>query len=326
METVRLGSSGLEISRLILGMMSYGESGRRWDWILDLDDSRPIVRAAWDAGITTFDTSNSYSTGASEEVTGILLKEFGPREEYQILTKVYGQMRDGRNGHGLSRASILHEIDESLRRLGTDYVDVYQIHRFDPDVPIEETMDALNDVVRSGKARYIGASSMWAWQFASMQHAAERNGWTKFISMQDQYNLLRREEEREMHPLCRATGIGVIPWSPLARGYAARPWDTTGSARSSEDEIGHRLVATENESNHQIVDAVEAIAGERGVPMAQVALAWVLSKPAVSAPIVGATKLQHVTDAVAGASLELSDEEIARLEEHYTPRAATGFN
>jgi aryl-alcohol dehydrogenase (NADP+) len=325
MNTVRLGSSGLEISAVILGMMSYGEPGRTREWTLDIDAGRPIVRAAWEAGITTFDTSNSYSVGASEEVTGVMLRELGSREDYQVLTKVYGRMRDGRNGGGLSRAGIMHEIDASLRRLGTDYVDVYQIHRFDPNAPIEETMQALDDVVRAGKARYIGASSMWAWQFATMQATAVQHGWTKFVSMQDQYNLLQREEEREMHPYCLATGFGVIPWSPLARGYAARPWDSASSARSSEDEIGHRLIEAEGESNHRIVDAIEAIAGERGVPMAQVALAWVMSKPAVSAPIVGATKLQHVTDAVAGAELELTDAEIARLEEHYTARPATGF-
>ncbi len=325
MQTVRLGSSGLEISAVILGMMSYGEPGRTREWTLDIDAGRPIVRAAWEAGITTFDTSNSYSLGTSEEVTGVMLRELGSREDYQVLTKVYGRMREGRNGAGLSRAFIMHEIDASLRRLGTDYVDVYQIHRFDPAVPIEETMQALDDVVRAGKARYIGASSMYAWQFATMQHAAAQSGWTKFVSMQDQYNLLQREEEREMHPYCLATGVGVIPWSPLARGYAARPWASGSSARAGEDEIGHRLIAAEEASNHQIVDAVEAIAKERGVPMAQVALAWVLSKPAVSAPIVGATKLEHIADAAAGAELVLTDDEIARLEEHYTSRPPTGF-
>ncbi|WP_066515358.1 aldo/keto reductase [Curtobacterium ammoniigenes] len=326
-ETVRLGTSGLEISSIILGMMSYGDPQKgSHAWSVGIDDARPFVRRAFEAGITTFDTANVYSLGSSEEITGTLLKEIAPREEVQIFTKVFNRMRPGKNGAGLSRASIMHEIDASLQRLGTDYVDLYQIHRFDHATPVEETMEALHDVVKAGKARYIGASSMWAWEFASLQHAAERHGWTKFVSMQDQYNLLEREEEREMHPFCSATGVGVIPWSPLARGRVTRPWESSGSGtRANTDEFGKTLYRQDEASNRQIVDTVAAIADERGVPMAQVALAWVAAKPVVSAPIIGATKEHHIDDAVAALTLSLTDDEVRRLEEHYTPRYPSGF-
>jgi aryl-alcohol dehydrogenase-like predicted oxidoreductase len=323
METVRLGSSGLEVSRIILGCMSYGESGLgTHPWSMGLDESRPFYRQAIEAGITTFDTANVYSLGSSEEITGQLLREFATREQVVIATKVHGRMFPGPKGGGLSRAAILTAIDDSLRRLGTDYVDLYQIHRWDPDVPIEETMETLNDIVRAGKARYIGASSMWAWQFAQAQYTADVNGWTRFVSMQDQYNLLQREEEREMHPFCLDQGVGVIPWSPLARGSLTRPWGTETS-RTGTDAFLATLY--HEDSNHQIVDAVAAVAAERGVPAAQVALAWVLQREAVTAPIVGATKPHHLTDAVAALDLELDAAERARLEEHYTPRAASGF-
>ncbi|VXB66329.1 MULTISPECIES: aldo/keto reductase [Curtobacterium] len=326
-DTKRLGNSGLEISSVVLGMMSYGDPDRgSHAWSVGIDEARPFVRRAFEAGITTFDTANVYSDGSSEEITGTLLAELAPREDVQVFTKVFNRMRPGRNGAGLSRAAIMHEIDASLTRLGTDYVDLYQIHRFDPETPVEETMEALHDVVKAGKARYIGASSMWAWQFAEMQHTAERHGWTKFVSMQDQYNLLEREEEREMLPFCEHTGVGVIPWSPLARGRVTRPWDASGSgSRAQTDEFGKTLYKQDEDANRAIVDTVEAVAAERGVPMAQVALAWVAGKPAVSAPIVGATKEHHIDDAVAAASLTLTDDEVARLESAYTPRVPSGF-
>jgi 1-deoxyxylulose-5-phosphate synthase len=323
MKTVRLGKSGLEISGAVLGMMSYGDPARAaYPWALDLEAARPIVRAAFEAGITTFDTSNNYSAGTSEEITGTLIKELAPRESVQVFTKVYAPVRESRNAFGLSRVAILREIDASLARLGTDYVDLYQIHRFDPVTPIEETMEALHDVVKAGKARYLGASSMWAWQFGMLQHAAEVNGWTKFVSMQDQYSLLQREEEREMHPFAEATGVGVIPWAPLASGYVARPWGADGSGRAASDGFGQSLNAA---SNKAVVDAVETVATERGVPMAQVALAWVAGKPAVSAPIFGATKAHHMDDVVAALDLELSADDVARLEAPYTPREPNGF-
>ncbi|WP_082509801.1 MULTISPECIES: aldo/keto reductase [Curtobacterium] len=326
-DTKRLGNSGLEISSVVLGMMSYGDPDRgSHAWSVGIDEARPFVRRAFEAGITTFDTANVYSDGSSEEITGTLLAELAPREDVQVFTKVFNRMRPGRNGAGLSRAAIMHEIDASLTRLGTDYVDLYQIHRFDPVTPVEETMEALHDVVKAGKARYIGASSMWAWQFAEMQHTAERHGWTKFVSMQDQYNLLEREEEREMLPFCEHTGVGVIPWSPLARGRVTRPWDASGSgSRAQTDEFGKTLYKQDEDANRAIVDTVEAVAAERGVPMAQVALAWVAGKPAVSAPIVGATKEHHIDDAVAAASLTLTDDEVTRLESAYTPRVPSGF-
>jgi aryl-alcohol dehydrogenase-like predicted oxidoreductase len=325
MRQVRLGGSGHEVSALILGCMSYGEPKLgNHEWSVGLDESRPFYRQAIELGITTFDTANVYSDGSSEEITGILLAEFAKREDVVIATKVHGRMRQGPNGQGLSRAAIMHEIDASLKRLGTDYVDLYQIHRFDPNVPIEETMEALHDVVKAGKARYIGASSMFAYQFAKMQHAADLNGWTRFVSMQDHYNLLSREEEREMHPLCIEDGIGVIPWSPLARGRLARPWDET-TGRGETDNVTARLYKQSEASDRKIVDAVAEVAVARGVPRAQVALAWVAQQQVVTAPIVGATKVHHLVDAVAAIDLELTDAELSKLEEQYVPHSVEGF-
>jgi aryl-alcohol dehydrogenase-like predicted oxidoreductase len=322
MEYVRLGATGLEVSRICLGCMSYGEPGRgNHEWSLDEEASRPFFRRAVEAGINFFDTANVYSAGSSEEITGRALAEYAVRDQVVIATKVHGRMRPGPNGGGLSRKAILTEIDQSLRRLGTDYVDLYQIHRWDAGTPIEETMEALHDVVRAGKARYLGASSMWAWQFAKAQQVAERNGWTTFVSMQDHYNLLQREEEREMLPLCLDQGVGVIPWSPLARGRLTRDWDTT-TARSETDNFGRTLYA---DDDRRIVDAVAKIAESRGVSRAQIALAWLLRQPAVTAPIVGATKPAHLEDAVAAVGVELSDDEASQLEGPYTPREPAGF-
>jgi len=321
----RLGRTGLEVSRICLGCMSFGEPSRGGHpWTLPEAESRPILVAAWEAGINFFDTANVYSDGTSEEIVGRVLKELAPREELVIATKVHGEMRKGPNGRGLSRKAILHEIDASLKRLGTDYVDLYQIHRFDPATPIEETLEALNDVVRAGKARYIGASSMFAWQFARMLAVQEKHGWARFVSMQDHVNLLYREEEREMLPLSAAEGIGVIPWSPLARGRLTRPWGTA-TDRAGKDVFGRTLYDGSEEADRAIIDAVMRIAGEHGVKPAQVALAWVLQKPVVTAPIVGATKLSHLEDAVAALDVTLSAEEIAALEAPYRPRQVAGF-
>jgi aryl-alcohol dehydrogenase (NADP+) len=288
--------------------------------VLDEESARGIIRDALEAGITTFDTANVYSGGSSEEFTGRALNDFAEREDVVVATKVHGRMRPGPNGAGLSRKAILHEIDASLRRLGTDYVDLYQIHRWDPTVPIEETMEALHDVVKAGKARYIGASSMYAWQFAKAQHVADLGGWTRFVSMQNHYNLLYREEEREMLPLCEDQGVGVIPWSPLARGRLTRDWDTE-TARTETDEFGGSLYRDEDKA---VVDTVAAVAERRGVPRAQVALAWLLHQPVVTAPIVGVTKPQHLADAVAAVDLELSDDELEELGSGYTPHAVAG--
>jgi aryl-alcohol dehydrogenase-like predicted oxidoreductase len=305
--------------------MTYGVPDRgNHAWTLDEEKSRPIIRQAVEAGINFFDTANVYSDGTSEEIVGRALKEFTRREEVVIATKVHGRMRPGPNGAGLSRKAILTEIDASLKRLGTDYVDLYQIHRFDHEVPIEETLETLHDVVKAGKARYIGASSMAAWQFATMLHVAEQNGWTRFVTMQNYLNLLYREEEREMLPLCEAEGIGVIPWSPLARGRLTRDWDEA-TARSDTDNFGRTLYADTAAADRKVVERVAEIAKERGVPRAQIALAWVLSKPEVSAPIVGASKAGHLDDAIAALDIELSDEEIERLEEPYVPHAVVGF-
>ncbi|HET9148760.1 MAG TPA: aldo/keto reductase, partial [Acetobacteraceae bacterium] len=287
--------------------------------------SRPFIKRALEGGINFFDTANVYSDGTSEEILGRALKDFSTRDEVVVATKVHGRMRPGPNGAGLSRRAIMSEIDASLRRLGMDHVDLYQIHRWDYHTPIEETMEALHDVVKAGKARYIGASSMHAWQFAQALAVAERHGWTRFVSMQNYVNLLYREEEREMLPLCRAEGIGVIPWSPLARGRLTRDWDE-GSARSETDEFGKTLYAkSSSDADRQVVGRVAEIARERGVPRAQVALAWVLAKPGITAPIVGATKLPHLEDALGALSLKLSPEEIGRLEEPYVPHAVAGF-
>ena len=323
MDQIRLGDSGLQVSRVVLGCMSYGDPDRGGHpWSLPPDQARPFFQKALEGGITTFDTANVYSAGSSEEITGSLLKEFATREEVVIATKVHGRMGSGTNGAGLSRGAIMTQIDASLRRLGTDYVDLYQIHRFDPETPVVETMAALHDVVKSGKARYIGASSMWARQFIEMQHTADVEGLTRFVSMQDQYSLLQREEEREMHPYCLDTGVGVIPWSPLARGKLTRDWDATTS-RTETDQFGRDLFG--QQGDREIVDAVARIAADRGVSRAQVALAWVLAQPAVTAPIVGATKAEHLDDAIAAADLELTDDELEALEAPYVPHAPTGF-
>ncbi len=325
MEQVRLGASGLRVSRIVLGCMSFGEPDRGpHPWTLPPAEARAYLVAALEAGITTFDTANVYSAGSSEEIVGAVLGEVARRDEIVIATKVHGRMGPGPNGGGLSRGAVLTQVDASLRRLGTDYIDLYQIHRFDPDTPVEETMEALHDVVRAGKVRYLGASSMWTWQFAAMQHAAELGGWTPFVSMQDQYNLLMREEEREMLPYCAATGVGVLPWSPLARGRLTRDWSAT-STRGETDAFGRSLYTADEDANRRIVDAVAAVAAERGVPRAQVALAWVLAQDAVTAPIVGTTKPHHLTDAVAALDLQLTAEELRRLEEPYTPRQPVGF-
>ncbi len=322
---MRLGSSGLQVSNVILGCMSYGDPARgNHEWSLPEEESRPFIRRALELGITAFDTANVYSDGSSEEIVGRALGEFARREDVVIATKVNGRMRPGANGAGLSRVHIMEQIDASLARLGTDYVDLYQIHRWDPGVPIEETMEALHDVVKAGKARYIGASSMWTWQFAQAQHAADLGGWTRFVSMQDHYNLLNREEEREMHPYCFDQGVGVIPWSPLARGRLTRDWDTSTS-RTETDVFGSTLYSQAETADRAVADAVAAIAAERSVPRAQIALAWLLSKPAVTAPIVGATKLSQLEDAVAASDLQLTGDELARLEERYVPHEPAGF-
>ena len=324
MRYVRLGTTGLEVSALTLGCMSFGDSARgNHAWTLDEETSRPLIRQALEAGITFFDTANVYSDGTSEEITGRALADFTRREDVVIATKVHGRMRPGPNGAGLSRAAIMTEIDNSLRRLGTDYVDLYQIHRWDYGVPIEETLEALHDVVKAGKARYIGASSMHAWQFAQALYLADLNGWTRFVSMQNHYNLLYREEEREMLPLCRAEGIGVIPWSPMARGRLTRNWDES-SERQETDEFGKMLYTRTFEADRLVVERVAAVAKARGVPRAQVALAWVLQKQEVSAPIIGASKLQHLDDAVAALSIVLTPEETAELEAPYVPHAVVG--
>jgi len=322
MEYTNLGNTGLKVSRITLGCMSYGVPARgRQTWSLDRDKSVPFFRQALDAGINFFDTANVYSDGSSEEITGPTLLSMVPRDEVVIATKVNGRMHPGANGEGLSRKSIMSEIDNSLRRLGTDYVDLYQIHRWDYTTPIEETLEALHDVVRAGKARYIGASSMHAWQFTQAIYTSDLNGWTRFVSMQNYYNLLYREEEREMLPLCDDQGIGVIPWSPLARGRLTRPWDSS-TPRSESDDFGRALYS---DADKTVVDAVLKVASDRGVAPAQVALAWVLSKSVVTSPIVGATKSHHLDDAVAALSLHLEDAEIAILEESYQPHTVVGF-
>ena len=317
----RLGNTGLEVSVVTLGCMSWGDPARGGHpWVLDEDSGRSVIKDALEAGINVFDTANVYSGGSSEEITGRALRDFAAREDVVLATKVHGRMRPGPNGAGLSRKAIMQEIDASLTRLGTDYVDLYQIHRWDPHTPIEETMEALHDVVRAGKARYLGASSMYAWQFAKAQHTAELHGWTKFVSMQNHYNLLYREEEREMLPLCADQGVGVIPWSPLARGRLTREWDAT-TARTETDEFGASLYRDEDKA---IVDSVGAVASRRGVPRAQVALAWLLAQPVVTSPIVGVTKPHHLQDAVAAVDLELGEDEIEELGAGYVPHAIAG--
>ena len=322
MKYVKLGTTGLDVSTICLGCMSYGLPDRgTHEWTLDEEASRPFIRRAVEEGINFFDTANVYSDGTSEEIVGRALQEFARREEIVLATKLCGQMRKTRNGSGLSRKEVMFEIDESLRRLGTDYVDLYQIHRWDSRTPIEETMEALHDVVKAGKARYIGASSMWAWQFAKAQHVAESNGWTRFVTMQNHYNLVYREEEREMLPLCVDQGVGVIPWSPLARGLLTRDL-SDNTARSETDEFGKTLYVR---ANTEIIERVASIAAQRDVSRAQIALAWVAKHPAVSAPIVGATKPHHLDDAIASVAIELTAAEIRSLEEPYTPQPVQGF-
>ncbi len=322
MEIVNLGCTGLKVSKLCLGCMTYGVSERgNHEWTLDEETSRPFIQKALELGINFFDTANVYSDGTSEEIVGRALKDFAAREDVVIATKVHGRMRPGPNGAGLSRKAIFQEIDASLKRLGTDYVDLYQIHRWDSTTPIEETLEALHDVVKAGKARYIGASSMYAWQFAKALFLADLNGWTRFVSMQNHYNLLYREEEREMMNLCLDQNIGVIPWSPLARGRLTRDWDEQ-TERAQTDEFGKTLYSA---GDKQIVERVAEVAQKRDVPKAQVALAWMLSKPFITAPIIGASKPHHLDDAVAALELKLSDEEINALEEPYTPHPVAGF-
>ena len=326
MEYVKLGRTGLDVSRICLGCMSYGIPDRGPHlWTLNEEDSRPFIKQALEGGINFFDTANVYSDGTSEEIVGRALKDFATRDEVVIATKVHGRMRPGPNGAGLSRRAIMSEIDASLKRLGTDYVDLYQIHRWDDKTPIEETLEALHDVVKAGKARYIGASSMYAWQFAQALAISDRHGWARFVSMQNFVNLLYREEEREMLPLCRKEGIGVIPWSPLARGRLTRDWDE-GSARSETDEFGKKLYANTGDADRQVVERVAALATERGVSRAQIALAWVLGKPGITAPILGATKLIQLTEALAAVELKLSPDEVAKLEEPYVPHPTAGFS
>jgi len=322
MQYTRLGTSGLTVSRIALGCMSFGDTSRGFnEWALDDEAAEPIFRQAVDLGITFWDTANVYGYGTSEEIVGRAIRKYTRRDDIVLATKVFFGMHDGPGGSGLSRKAIMEQIDASLSRLGTDYVDLYQIHRFDPDTPVDETMEALHDVVKAGKARYIGASSMWAWQFAKTQHVAERNGWTRFVSMQNQYSLMQREEEREMFGLLADQGVGSIPWSPLAKGRLARPWGER-TQRSDTDPIGRRYFG---DADRPIAEAVQRVAEARGIPMAQVALAWVLKNPVVAAPIVGATKPHHLPDAVAALDVQLSDDEIRTLEEPYTPHLPTGF-
>jgi aryl-alcohol dehydrogenase-like predicted oxidoreductase len=332
MDYVNLGKTGLKVSRICLGCMTYGEPATgepkagRHAWTLNEHESRPFLHQALDLGINFFDTANVYSSGDSEAVVGRFLKANTRREAVVIATKVHGAMREEPNGRGLSRKAIFYELDQSLTRLQTDYVDLYQIHRWDYETPIEETLEALHDLVKSGKVRYIGASSMYAWQFTKALYLADLHGWTRFVSMQNHYNLLYREEEREMIGVCQSEGIGVIPWSPLARGRLARPWQSESTKRYETDRFGTARYSQTEEADHRVVDRLGQIAAQRGIPQAQLALAWLLSKPAVTAPIVGASKPHHLEDAVAALSVRLTHEEIASLEEPYTPHPVLGFS
>ena len=326
MEYTRLGTSGLKVSRIALGCMSFGDPAKRLTWVLDDAAAEPVFRQAVELGITFWDTANIYGLGTSEEIVGRALRKYTRREEVVLATKLWAPMHQGPGGSGLSRKAVMEQIDASLRRLDTDYVDLYQIHRFDPQTPVEETMEALHDVVKAGKVRYLGASSMWAWQFATMQFAAQANGWTRFISMQDQYSLIHREEEREMFGLLADQGVGSIPWSPLGGGIVTRPWGERSTQRA---EVGRTVDDQDRpiflDSDRPIVEAVQRIAEARGVSMAQIAMAWVLKNPVVSAPIVGATKPHHLADAAAALDIELTAEEIGSLEEPYVTRQPTFF-
>jgi aryl-alcohol dehydrogenase-like predicted oxidoreductase len=326
MEIVKLGHTGVDVSRLCLGCMTFGVPERgAHPWTLDEERSRPIIRRALELGFNFLDTANTYSDGTSEEIVGRAVRDFARRDEVVIATKVFYPMRKSPNGGGLSRKAIFTAIDDSLRRLEMDYVDLYQTHRWDYTTPIEETLEALHDLVKAGKVRYIGASSMYAWQFCKALYVADRHGWTRFVTMQNHYNLLYREEEREMLPLCVAEGVGVIPWSPLARGRLTRPWDET-TERARTDEFGKKLYAVTADADRQVVERVAQVAVRRGVPPAVVALAWLLKKPAVTAPIIGASKPKHLDDAIAALSLTLTTEEVAELEEPYVPHPVLGFS
>jgi 1-deoxyxylulose-5-phosphate synthase len=332
MDYVNLGKTGLKVSRICLGCMTYGSpatdasQGGRHAWALNEADSQPFLRQALDLGINFFDTANVYSSGDSEAVVGRFLKSNARREAVVIATKAHGVMRNEPNGRGLSRKALFHELDQSLHRLQTDYVDLYQIHRWDYETPIEETLEALHDLVKAGKVRYIGASSMYAWQFAKALYLADLHGWTRFVSMQNHLNLLYREEEREMIGLCQSEGIGVIPWSPLARGRLARAWQSENTKRFETDKFGTSMYSKSEEDDRKVVDRLGEIAEKRGIPRAQIALAWLLSRPVITAPIVGATKPHHLTDAAAALSVHLAPEEIASLEEPYAPHPVLGFS
>jgi aryl-alcohol dehydrogenase-like predicted oxidoreductase len=325
MKYIKFGNTGLTVSKLCLGCMTYGEAKGDHDWTLDEAASRPLIRQALEVGINFFDTANVYSAGSSEAIIGRALRDFARRDEIVIATKAYGPWKLAPNTMGLSRKSLMHAVDDSLRRLGTDYIDLYQIHRFDPDTPIEETLDALDAIVKSGKVRYIGASSMFAWQFLKMLNTSETRSWSKFVSMQNYYNLLYREEEREMFPLCKDQKIATMPWSPLARGKLTRDWDADDSARSQSDRLIPLLYSKTEDADRQVVEAVSLVAANRGVSRAQVALAWILSKDHVTTPIVGASKASHLEDAIAALDLELTGEEITRLEAPYIPHEIAGM-
>ncbi|PZE73457.1 aldo/keto reductase [Curtobacterium sp. MCBD17_019] len=326
MEYTHLGPTGLRVSRITLGCMSFGNGNEQQTWTLDAAAAEPIFRRAVELGIDFWDTANVYGRGSSEEVTGAAIREYTRREDVVLATKVFGEMGPGPGESGLSRRAILEQVDKSLQRLGTDWIDLYQIHRFDPETPVEETMEALHDVIQAGKVRYIGASSMWAWQFAKLQAAADLGGWTRFVSMQNQYSLVQREEEREMFGLLADQGVGSIPWGPLQAGKLARPWSEQNTARAGDEpERDPKGNPVRLDSDEGIVDAVARIADERGVSMAQVALAWVLRNPVVDAPIVGATKVHHIEDAAAALDVHLTDDEAAALEEHYVARQPTFF-
>lgn len=326
MEYVRFGATGLRVSRICLGCMSYGQPNERWKWALDEEQSRPFIQRALELGINFFDTADVYSAGMSEQVVGRALRDFAQRDQVVLATKVNGVMGPGPNDYGLSRKHILSGIDASLKRLGTDYVDLYQIHRWDYATPIEETLEALNDVVRAGKARYIGASSMFAWQFAKALYTSDLHGWARFVSMQPHYNLIYREEEREMLPLCRDQNIAVIPWSPLARGLLAgrRVKEGNETLRASTDNYGKQMYA--RDEDFLISDRVNELANTRGIPSAQIALGWMLGKPGITSPIIGATKIHHLEDAVAALDVKLSDDEVQQLEALYQPHPVLGFS
>jgi len=325
MDYAKLGNTGMDVSRICLGCMGFGDA-ERWihKWVLNEENSRPIIKHALELGINFFDTANVYSLGTSEEILGRALKDFAQRDEVVIATKLHSKMREGPNGGGLSRKTILSEIDHSLKRLGTEYVDLYIIHRWDYQTPIEETMEALHDVVKVGKARYIGASAMWAWQFQKALYVAEKHGWTRFVSMQDHLNLLYREEEREMLPLCRAEGIGVTPYSPLASGRLTRNWSLESTLRSATDQIAKSKYDATADTDRQVVERVAELADKQGVPRVHIALAWLLQKKPVTAPIIGATKISHLDDAVGTLSVKLTEAEVAYLEEPYAPHPIVG--